>query len=74
MIALWWCLIAAEKPVMNLDEIYVEGTIRRPSITEIEGSRLQQKIEETAVSNLMKLERELTRALSVEEYRRRSKP
>jgi hypothetical protein len=56
-------LISAEKPVLRLDEIYLDGSIRRPPITEIDGSRLQEKIESAAVFNLTKLEAELTRPL-----------
>lgn len=66
----WLLLMAAEKPVLRLDEIYVEGHVRRPPVTEVEASRLNAKIEEAALSNLLKLEKRLTAPITFEEYQR----
>lgn len=69
MIFLWFLLVSADKPVLQLDDIYIEGSIRRPPITEIGGSRLQQKINEAAVMNLKKLEERLLKPLTADELR-----
>ncbi|MDB5039054.1 MAG: hypothetical protein JWQ35_2582 [Bacteriovoracaceae bacterium] len=52
-------LVASEKPVIRLDEMTIEGHIRRPALVELEGSKLQDHIDEVALSSLMRLESEL---------------
>jgi len=55
-------------PVIHLDEVYVEGSIRKPSLIELKKSHLPEAIEKAALSNLIRLEKKLTRPLLVKEF------
>jgi len=63
MILVWsvWVLFLGELPstVIELDQVQIEGEIRRPPLVELESSRLSEVIEETALQNLIELEKRL---------------
>ena len=63
-------LVLVSVPVIELDEMYIEGKIRKPALIELKKSNLTTKIEQAAVSNLVRLERKLTEPLLVKEFRR----
>ncbi len=58
---LWWTLSQTDRPqtVIELDDAMIQGTIRKPGLMEVKGSKLQEKIEETALSHLIRLEKRL---------------
>jgi hypothetical protein len=58
-------LMSSERPVIRLDELRIEGQIKRPGITEIESSKLERDIEEIAFSSLIRLEKELLKPASI---------
>lgn len=59
MMILFFALLLSDKPVIHLDEVIIDGKVRKPSLIEIEGSKLNDQIEAVALRHLLKLEREL---------------
>ena len=55
-------ILGADKPVIRLDEVIIEGHLRRPSMIEIQGSKLDEKVQKAALQNLIRLEQRLLRA------------
>lgn len=55
-------LISQDKPVIELDQVEIEGELRRPQSIDLPASRLPQMIEEAALFNLKNLEKELLKA------------
>jgi hypothetical protein len=54
-------LISADgvKPVIRLDEVIIEGNLRRPNLIELRGSHLDEKVQKAALQNLIRLENRL---------------
>ncbi|MBN8556018.1 MAG: hypothetical protein J0L93_11275 [Deltaproteobacteria bacterium] len=57
-------ILSAEKPVIRLDEVIIEGNLRRPNLIEIQGSKLDEKVQRTALQNLIRLEEKLLKPSS----------
>lgn len=47
------------QPIIRLDQIEVEGSVRRPPVTSIEASRLDETTQKIALNNLIRLEKQL---------------
>ena len=58
-------MISSDKPVIRLDEVIIEGNIRKPALVEISGSKLNERVEEIALSSLIRLENELLKSGSL---------
>lgn len=57
-----------ERTVIRLDEVYIEGSVRRPPVTDLQGSQLTDKIQASALNNLIRLEKRLLKPISLKEY------
>lgn len=60
-------LLVSQRPVIELDELEIEGELRRPKVIDLQGSRLSERLEESALFNLIQLEKKLLKPLSLEE-------
>lgn len=58
LIVLYLGLIS-NRPVIELDDLVVQGEVREPNVIEIKESRLQSKVNEAAVLSLKELEKKL---------------
>jgi len=56
--------------VIELDEVQIEGDIRRPNIIEMEGSKLNQSIEKAALFNLLSFEKKLLKLRPLDSFRK----
>ena len=52
-------LIQTERPVIQLEDVVIEGQVRRPPIVEMKDSKLNETLEEMALKNLIRLEKKL---------------
>lgn len=59
MSLLFWIILIQQRPVIKLDDLVVEGEIRRPRLIHIEASRLPEALEKAALFNLIELEKRL---------------
>lgn len=59
MILLLITLITQERPIIRLEDILIEGTIRKPPLIELQGSDPSQTLEKAALKNLIELEKKL---------------
>lgn len=66
-------LMLGQRPVIELDDLNIEGEIRRPSIIDLEKPRLNEKIEKNAVLSLIQLEKKLLKPRDLEAFRKETK-
>lgn len=52
-------VLQISRPVIELDELQIEGEAKRPPIIELESSPLEKKIQQAALRNLIRLEKKL---------------
>ncbi|PIR23790.1 MAG: hypothetical protein COV44_01175 [Deltaproteobacteria bacterium CG11_big_fil_rev_8_21_14_0_20_45_16] len=64
-----WLQLSSQM-VIELDDVQIEGDIRRPNIIEMEGSKLTQSIEKAALFNLLSLEKKLLKLRPLESFRK----
>lgn len=65
--------VIGQRPVIELDDLNIEGEIRRPSVIDLEKPRLSEKIEKNAVLSLIKLEKKLLKPRDLEAFRKEAK-
>lgn len=68
MIFVLWSFLISQKPVIELDDLIVEGEIRRPRVIQLQGSRLPEALEKAALFNLIELEKRLLEPRSPEAF------
>lgn len=49
----------SDRPVIQLDDAFLQGVYKRPSVLELESKELNEKVQALALKNLIELEREL---------------
>ena len=65
--SLFLFLVLEQNPVIQLDDIEVTGNVRKPNTVELEKSHLDEKVEKAALSNLTRLENDLTKPLKMKD-------
>ncbi len=71
-LTLTWGL--TQRTVIRLEDLYIQGNVKKPPLVELKASQLDQKVEEAALANLIRLEKDLIKPLSVEELRKIEHP
>ena len=50
---------AENRPVIQLDDAFLQGAYKRPSMIELESAELNEKVQALALQSLIQLEKEL---------------
>jgi len=66
-------LMISQRPVIELDKLYIEGQVHRPPVIELEKSHLEEKIEKTALYNVIQLEKRLLKPATLDDFKKSAK-